>query len=211
MQPAAEPNPLAYYNPEERLFPNVAQQFGETTGELNSAALYLILDWKSPRARTRHLKRLAGNKAAGSFAAAARAISVSIKEAAGPEQRLEILMRKWGFRLPTASAILSVLYPEEFTIFDWRVCDELHDFHQLGGLNWSVKTWPKYQQFVAAVRKTAVRDGARPDSSLRDCDRWLWGQNKQNAMLEEVASADKEAAARRLKLAPAATGRPRTA
>jgi hypothetical protein len=37
----------------------------------------------------------------------------------------DILMRDWGLRLPMASAILTVLFPEEFTVYDQRVCGSL--------------------------------------------------------------------------------------
>lgn len=37
-----------------------------------------------------------------------------------------MLVKKWEFFLPTAAAILTILYPDEFAIFDWRVCDELN-------------------------------------------------------------------------------------
>jgi hypothetical protein len=43
------------------------------------SASRLILDWKAPRARTRHLHRLA--KIAGSFDAAARGIATDLRTA----------------------------------------------------------------------------------------------------------------------------------
>jgi hypothetical protein len=67
-------DPITYYNPETHLFPALAQTFADT-GELNPAALYLILDWKAPRARTRQLRRL--TKIAGSFDEAARGIAMA--------------------------------------------------------------------------------------------------------------------------------------
>jgi hypothetical protein len=42
------------------------------------------------------------------------------------EERLRVLVKKWEFFLPTAAAILTILYPDEFAIFDWRVRDELN-------------------------------------------------------------------------------------
>ena len=57
-------DPIAYYSPETLLFPGLARRFADT-GRLEPAALYLILDWKASRARTRHRSRLA--RIAGSF------------------------------------------------------------------------------------------------------------------------------------------------
>jgi hypothetical protein len=171
---------IDYYNPEARLFPALAATF-EQTGEVDPAGFYLILDWKAPRARTRHIHRLAFK--AGSFEAAVSRIASDFREADGPEQRLELLLTRWGFRLPTASAILAVLYPDTFTIYDARTCDELHDFDRLAYMNWSDGLWPENQRFVSAVRAVA------PDLSLRDCDRTLWGRNKQRQMDAEISSS----------------------
>jgi hypothetical protein len=175
-------DPIAYYNPETLLFPALAQSFADT-GTLDPASLYLILDWKAPRARTRHRSRLA--RIAGSFNAATNDIAADLRVATGPEQQLGLLLTKWGFRLPTASAILAVLYPDTFTIYDTRVCNTLQAFHQLGGIKWSPKAWEEYQRFVVAVRAAAPQG-----LSLRDCDRWLWGRDKREAMLTELAKAD---------------------
>ena len=81
-----------------------------------------------------------------------------------------MLLTNWGFLLPTASAILTVLYPDIFTVYDSRVCDTLRDFHNLGGRKWSSKTWGEYQRFISAVRHAAPQG-----LTLRDCDRWLSG------------------------------------
>jgi hypothetical protein len=57
-------NPVAYYSSKVHLFSTLAQHCAES-GQLDPMALYLILDWKSARPRTRHLRRLA--EIAGSF------------------------------------------------------------------------------------------------------------------------------------------------
>jgi hypothetical protein len=95
-------------------------------------------------------------------------------------------MTKWGFRLPTASAILTVLYPEEFTVYDARVCEVLGGFGGLGDRKWSPEMWREYRRFVDAVRTNAEAPAAL---SLRDRDRWLWGKSKQERMAAELAAA----------------------
>jgi hypothetical protein len=99
------------------------------------------------------------------------------------------LLTEWGFRLPTASAILAALYPEEFTVYDIRVCTVLGAFHHLGDQKWSPEMWRRYQQFVGAIRAAAPSG-----LSLRECDRWLWGRDKQAAMEAEIARLEKDAA-----------------
>jgi hypothetical protein len=100
---------IAYYSPEAPIFPAIARTFADT-GKLDPMVLYLILDWKSSRARNKHRLRLA--RMGGSFEAAAREIAADLHAAAGPEQQLGLLLTKWGFRLPTATAVLIALYPE---------------------------------------------------------------------------------------------------
>lgn len=181
------PSPLEYYSPETNLFPALKQKFADT-GQLHPEALYLILDWKAARARTRHLIRLA--QLAGNFDKAAREIASDLHAAATPEQRLGVLMTKpkWGFLLPTASAILTVLYPDTFTVYDRRVCQVLGDFERLINMMWSVELWREYQRFVMAVRAGAIRAAAPTECSLRDCDRWLWGMDKRKTMLDDLAN-----------------------
>ena len=161
------------------MFPAIAQTFCDD-GTLDPVALYLILDWKAPRARTPHRSWLA--RIAGSFSRAVNEVAIDLRAATAPEERLGVLLTKWGFRLPTASAILTVLYPDTFTIYDVRVCNALHAFHQLGGMKWSPQTWREHQRFIGAVR-----DAAPQGLSLRDCDRWLWGRDKQKGLLSELA------------------------
>jgi hypothetical protein len=173
-------DPLAFYNPETYLFPGLAVRFAETSA-LDPMELYLILDWKAPRARTKHLRRLA-ERASGSFERAAVEIATQIGKSANPKDRLRALLETWGFRLPTASAILSVLYPDEFTIYDVRVCDALRKYHDIADHGWP-RVWVEYEQFLAAVRAADL-----PVSTLRDRDRWLWGEAKQKQMALELAA-----------------------
>ena len=114
-------------------------------------------------------------------------IAANLHNALEPDQRVGVLMTKpkWGFLLPTASAILTVLYPDSFSVYDRRVCKELRDFDGLANMNWSADLWREYQRFVVAVRSAAPSE-----LSLRDCDRWLWGRDKREAMCVELASAD---------------------
>ena len=129
-------DPIAYYNPEKLIFPEIAQSFSDN-GTLDPIGLYLILDWKAPRARTKHRSRLAS--IAGSFSRAASEIAAELHAAPAPEEKLGLLLTKWGFQLPTASAILTVLYPDMFTVYDRRVCNTLPAFHKLGSMKWSPK------------------------------------------------------------------------
>ncbi len=174
-------DPIAYYSPEACLFPALAQGYADM-GTIDPMAFYLVLDWKAPRARTLHRKRLI--TIAGSFTAAVNLIAADLHSAVSPEKQLGLLLNKWGFRLPTASAILAVLCPETFTVYDIRVCDALGAFHKLGSTKWSSEAWQEYERFVIAVQAAAPKG-----LSLRDCDRWLWGQNKRKTLHKELTAS----------------------
>ena len=130
-------------------------------------------------ARTRHLRRLAKGR---TFFQDADDPARTVYGAPNDEYRLKLLVGKpWDFALPTATANLAVLYPDRFTVNDIRVCDALGDLHRLGSRRWSKRSWVEYGRFTAAVR-SAVPGRL----SLRDADRWLWGQNKRRAIRREL-------------------------
>ena len=81
-------------------------------------------------------------------------------------------MRNWEFRLPTATAILTVLYPADFTVYDIRVCNSLDRFHNLAHGRFSDTLWERYLIF-----KAAVENEAPAHLSLRNKDRYLWGKS----------------------------------
>jgi len=60
---------------------------------------------------------------------AARELTGSLYRAPDERARLRVLSVDWNLRLPTASAILAVLWPDKFTVYDIRVCQGLrgHD------------------------------------------------------------------------------------
>jgi hypothetical protein len=95
-------------------------------------------------------------------------------------------MTVWKFRLTTASAILSVFYPEEFSVYDYRVCDELklidkrNDFKNLANRS-SKSVWPGYLDFLATVGRSAPAE-----FTLRDKDRWFWGQSRYRDVMKDI-------------------------
>lgn len=56
-----------------------------------------------------------------------------------------------------ASAILTILYPEDFTIYDVRVCDVLGDFHNINNKASFENQWFSYTQFLAAVKNLVLK------------------------------------------------------
>jgi len=126
-----------FYHDEEYLL-GVGERFRQT-GEIEPADFYMILVWKANRAKNYHRNRLKDK--AGNFQAAVSAIASQLFSTTDDKKRLEILLEKWGFALPSASAILTILYPANFTVYDYRVCKEV------GRPCKSWLGWDEYEQF----------------------------------------------------------------
>lgn len=80
-----------------------------------------------------------------------------------------------------ASAILTVLYPEEFSVYDERVCDVLADFHNLGNFATYENLWKGYVSFMRRVEESAPQG-----LILRDKDRYLWGKSLYQQLTENI-------------------------
>lgn len=158
-----------YANIEPNIFPEIRKTFS-ITGEIKPVDFWAILTWKANRAKNTHRHRF--NEKGLNFTEAVKEICKDIHESPSSKERLKILMKKWSFRLPTASAILSVLFPDEFTVYDIRVCNSINDHHKLSYRRFSDNLWHEYQSFIQAVIN------ATPDfSSLQESDNYLWGKS----------------------------------
>jgi hypothetical protein len=78
------------------------------------------------------------------------------------------------------------LYPDEFTVYDVRICDELQKFHNLADqCGFSDKRWAQfwkgYQEFIEAVKAATLKE-----FSLRDKDRYLWGRSLHKQIRGEI-------------------------
>jgi hypothetical protein len=157
-----------FYHLERYLLEEVGPRF-RSSGAIEPVDLFMIFIWKANRAKTKvrdSLKR----RANGSFSDAVKTIATALFAAKDRKERLGILMRNWGLRLPMASAILTILYPDEFTVYDRRVCAMLPSF-SYKDWSFSDECWSEYERY-----KTAVSE-SEPSRSLRDNDRFLWGKS----------------------------------
>lgn len=161
--------PQDYANIEANLFPRIRERF-EIDGSLDPIDLYAILAWKANRATGKHLKRLEG---AENFRLLAVKLGNALFEAKDSESRLSVVMSEpFKFRLPTATSILMVLFPNDFTVYDVRVCDSIGGFHGLKAHRYTKRLFPAYQRF-----KAEVIDKAPAGVSLREADHYHWGRS----------------------------------
>ncbi len=175
---------LAYYDLEGYLFKVVGPRFQEE-GSLGAFDLFSIVIWKANRAKAHFARRLL--KRGNDLERAARLMTRALHDATAVRERLRILIEDWDLRLPMASAILSALWPEEFSIYDVRVCGQLGGFKSLGDRSRFEQLWDEYQEYLRAVCEAAPSHMA-----LRDKDRWLWGRSAAQQLEADIARAFKE-------------------
>lgn len=172
-----------FYDLESYLFEVVRPRFHDQ-GYLSAFDFFCIVVWKANRAKAKVARRLLerDDAPAGGLESAVRRLTEGLAREPSPRETLRYLLQGWGFLLPLASAILTVLYPEEFTVYDSRVCDCLGAFRNLAHRSWSESLWSDYQQF-----KRCVMEATPQGLSLRDRDRYLWGKSFHKQLAEDVA------------------------
>lgn len=173
---------LRFYDLESYVFEDVRQQFHED-GSIGAFDFFSIVVWKANRAKSRIARRLLQRDPQGraELDPVVRDLSVGLYKAPDGEARLRILLQEWGFYLPMATAILSTLWPNEFSVYDVRVCDQLGGFHTLGSRTDFGGIWRGYAEYLDAVRRAA------PEGLiLRDKDRYLWGKSVAEQLQADI-------------------------
>jgi hypothetical protein len=176
---------VRYYDLETYLFEDVHRRFHQDKC-LNAFDLFSIIIWKANRSKSKLASRLIRKypklKPAQALEKAATSFTNALATAKTHEGRLLLAIGDWKFRLPMASAILTVLWPEDFTVYDYRVCEELLQ-GELGNFRWlsdkaaNHKLWLRYCDYLGAVKK-AVPSVTR----LREKDMYLWGKSAANQL-----------------------------
>jgi hypothetical protein len=165
---------------EAYLFGEVTERF-QNDGTLSAFDFFCIVIWKANRSKSKVAARLRA-KGHPSLAVAVDALLKGIRSAPDNRGRLSILIETWGFRLPMASAILTVLFPAEFTVYDVRVCDVLGDFKDAQHKAQFDVLWARYSAYIEAVRAAAPAQ-----LTLREKDRYLWGKSFAEQLERDIA------------------------
>jgi hypothetical protein len=168
------------YNLERYLFDTVGPRF-RIAGRLSAFDFFCIVLWKAPRSKQLVARRIR-SRGPADLDEAITQMAEQLRQAKAPEQRLNLLCDTWALRLSMASAVLTVLYPEEFAVYDLRVCDELQGFGDLGNVTQPERRWAGYVDY-----RNALRAATPTGLSLRDKDRWLWGKSFATELLADIA------------------------
>lgn len=192
---------LDHYDAETRVFPRVASKVG-SGGVLTKEDVLQILKWK--------LGRLKGSNAITICDENMSLINQAIKDSGELARRgdaLKALLRIPGIGLASATAILTVCRPDQFTIIDWRVLETLDLFP--GGLpqerrrehsadSWTVEEY--LDEFLPAIQRQGVEWGCE----LREADRALWGLSARLRALEIINKSNAHSEASSVRDAPLA-------
>jgi len=176
---------LELYDMERYLFDVVKTAFHQN-GKLSAFDFFCIVIWKANRAKSKVALKLLSRDDNGrmDLNAIAEDLTSAIAKARDDKERMRILIERWDFRLPTASAILTVLYPETFTVYDIRVCNELANHHSVQNRSRFYALWTGYQLYLDDVKR---REPAIP--ALRDKDRTLWAKASQRQLIHDISTS----------------------
>ena len=183
---------VAYFQlqPAEAELQDLAEQYWQTAGEkeheLEKAAfeageairngdyslanLEAIVRWKSERA----VQVLIGN----SNEKIRRALAVANSPESSTETAVKALLDLHGIDIALASAVLAAIFPERYTVLDYRTLEALgHARHDVRF----------YEEYLAFCKRLAESNIVRPQSelpaptSLRTLDRALWEWSRSHA------------------------------
>lgn len=93
-----------------------------------------------------------------------------------PSDSLKVLITLSGIDIPVASAVMTAVFPERFTVIDFRALDAL------GAKKYSTRSIKKYLEYASYCRNLA----AEWHLSLRDLDRalWKWSEKSTGRLLQ---------------------------
>ncbi len=174
---------LKYYYLEQYLETEVRPYF-EKEHHLTSEQFFAIIEWKNPKfgkTKLTHLKPKDIEKLFKTIYGESR------------EKQLKILVDIKGLKLATASAILTILYPERFTVYDVRVRKQLRKRglweEEPDDITYCVDVVNRYfDKYLPPIEKLATDSGL----SLRDCDRALWAQDWHEDLMDFIIAGSSE-------------------
>jgi hypothetical protein len=177
---------VAYYNLEQYLFECVRPRFDQDHS-LGAFDFFSIIIWKANRAKSKIAKRLWECKTPdeNDLEMIVRRLTSTLYETSDNYKRLRLLLdrKNWRFRLPMASAILTVLWPEIYSVYDVRVTHQLKAFKDLANCTNVESVVEAYFNYVEAV-KLAVPE----EKTLRDKDRYLWARSTAEQLKQDIKS-----------------------
>jgi hypothetical protein len=165
---------LECYDPEHTVFKRLPDKI-KSGIPLSKRDLLLIVKWKTTRVKGDHAKTVTD--------AAMAKINRAIADA--PNRKIDALNsldRISGIGLAVATSILTLCYPDEFTIIDRRVLGQLHLLPKRLADKRKTSAKPLYttndwtaEEYVNEYLPKVKAYSKQAGCSLRNADRALWG------------------------------------
>ena len=183
---------LKYYWLENEYLEKEVKNFFDEHGYLTPEHLFSIIIWKSPRTKTKIKEYLLRD--GSSLVETVHDLTNKIHKAESDQGKLEIILNQEGFGIAMASAVLTILYPNNFTVYDYRMSRQLNlndfkkyrkngeRFEKISGKG--EKDILRYLEFVEIVKTIACDH----QLSLRDCDRVLWAKSWEEELQNLLGS-----------------------
>ncbi len=173
-----------FYDLESYLYKDVTEFF-QLNGYISGVQFYCILIWKAERVKFLNARKIIKKEESKTFDENVKILTREIHRAKSDLERIKILF-DWEFRIATASAILTVLYPKRFTVYDFRVVEheELERFENLD-YEKSERKAERYLEFIEAFKALKLE---KEFKDLRSKDRYLWGRSRYNSFLRDIES-----------------------
>jgi thermostable 8-oxoguanine DNA glycosylase len=139
-------------------------------GNYSRDNLKIIVHWKSPR----KIAYIDDN----TDVEIARALRFASDPRTSESSAIDVLDKLHGVGVPIASAILTTMFPEKYTIIDFRALESL------GVVKAPTDSIRYYVSYLAKCRELARKHKV----SLRTLDRALWQWSKQNSARETTCA-----------------------
>lgn len=163
----------------EEYISKYVKPFFEKNHYIETFDFFCIIIWKANRAKSKIYKRLS-KQGKLNINDEIKALTFKIYNTKEPKEKLKILLKEYRLRLPMATAILTMLYPDDFTIYDIRVCNMFNKFYKINNLENFEKTWIGYSEYLKEV------GNYNSELSLRDNDKLLWGKSFYNDLVNDI-------------------------
>ena len=174
-----------YYDLESYLLNSVQHRFADK-GYLFAFDLFCIVVWNASESKQAVARKLRA-QGFSNLDAASCVLTRELSQKPNGRERLRCLWGKWGLGLPLASAMLSVLYPDEFAPYHARVCQALGRFRDLAELTDFEQLWQGCLEF-----KQALQDSTPPGLSLWDKQQYLCGKHLFERLQHGIAQGFRE-------------------
>lgn len=156
-----------YYDLEKYLFEDIPLKF-KKDGFLKASDFFCIIIWKANRSKTKIKKKLLKISGSKDINEICKRLTLDIAKQTSDKDKLKILLDKWRFRLPMATAILTVLYPNNFTIYDTRVRGQL-------GMDDFADRKNQIDKYFSEYLPRVKKEGK--GVTLRAKDKYFWGKS----------------------------------